>query len=157
MESSGKKTFWVLQGTACAGLQTLGFTLARHHKKETLNHMILADAVRALRRFRETGAKYLLTNVHRGADHLKGAQKVGFLAYAPYDYGLPPFGLRRLAELIEVNRSAIAFAADETSSHNRAPSAPLTTFMIHRNSVAADHPHYPQQSGRRRRVPQSHV
>ena len=58
---------------------------------------------RALCRFRETGARYLLTNVHCGADHGVGAAKTQFLRYAPYDYALPPFSLRRLLRVIEVN------------------------------------------------------
>lgn len=69
--------------------------------KETLNHMGLEDAQQALRRFAATGARYLLTSVHEGADNSKGLNKNCFTTYIHYDYELPPFNMKKVASVIE--------------------------------------------------------
>jgi len=69
--------------------------------KETVNHMHLVDAQRAIQRFAATGARYLLTNVHEGEDNFVGAEKTCHTTYIKYDYELPPFSLRRVARVIE--------------------------------------------------------
>lgn len=71
--------------------------------KESLNHMFLADAVRAVMHFQSTRAKYLVCNVTRGSRNLMGAAKGSHANYVHYDYEAPPFNLRRLAQLVEVN------------------------------------------------------
>jgi len=71
--------------------------------KETLNHMFVQDAVRALQRLQGTGAKYLVTNITRGAPNNRGALKLTHANYFPYDYSLPPFNLVKLARLADVN------------------------------------------------------
>eukprot|EP00747_Dinoflagellata_sp_TGD_P019992 gnl/TRDRNA2_/TRDRNA2_127531_c1_seq1.p1 gnl/TRDRNA2_/TRDRNA2_127531_c1~~gnl/TRDRNA2_/TRDRNA2_127531_c1_seq1.p1 ORF type:complete len:192 (-),score=31.59 gnl/TRDRNA2_/TRDRNA2_127531_c1_seq1:39-575(-) len=72
--------------------------------KETLNHMFVPDAVQALLRMRRTGARYFLTNITRGAPNNRGAVKWTHANYAQYDYELPPFNLRKLCTLSEVNK-----------------------------------------------------
>jgi len=72
--------------------------------KETFNHMIVTDAVHALRRLRATGSRYLLTNITRGAPNYMGFSKGHHANYAQYDYSLPPFGLNKLARVIELNK-----------------------------------------------------
>lgn len=69
--------------------------------KETLNHMHLHDAQRALQRFAQTGARYLLTNVHEGVNNLVGAEKTCHTTYIKYDYELPPFSLPKVARVNE--------------------------------------------------------
>lgn len=69
--------------------------------KETVNHMHLNDAQMAIRRFAATGARYLLTNVHVGSDNFAGAEKTCHTTYIKYDYSLPPFSLRKIADVIE--------------------------------------------------------
>merc|ERR1712106_182425 len=71
--------------------------------KETLNHMFVQGAVHALCRLRSTGAKYLLTNIARGAPNNRGALKSAHANYFPYDYSLPPFNLRKLTKLADIN------------------------------------------------------
>lgn len=72
--------------------------------KETLNHMFLEDAVQALAAFRASGNRYLVTNLHRGAPNHQGATKGHHAHYAPYDYTLPPFNLRKLCPLLTINQ-----------------------------------------------------
>ncbi|CAK9100905.1 unnamed protein product [Durusdinium trenchii] len=69
--------------------------------KETVNHMHLEDALRAIQRFAQTGARYLLTNVHEGVDNFVGAQKTCHTTYIKYDYELPPFSLPKVVRVIE--------------------------------------------------------
>jgi len=69
--------------------------------KETMNHMPLEDAERAIRRFAATGARYLLTNVHEGSANEAGRDKRCYTTYIKYDFTLPPFNLRKLATVIE--------------------------------------------------------
>lgn len=69
--------------------------------KETVNHMDLPDALKALQRFRDTGARYLLTNVHEGAANEEGYAKTCYTTYIKYDYELPPFNMRKVASVIE--------------------------------------------------------
>ncbi|CAJ1417594.1 unnamed protein product [Effrenium voratum] len=71
--------------------------------KETLNHMFVEDAVHALRVLQSSGARYLVTNIHRGAPNNRGAAKGHHAHYAPYDYSLPPFNLRKLCPLVCIN------------------------------------------------------
>lgn len=71
--------------------------------KETLNHMFVQEAVHALCRLRSTGAKYLVANIARGAPNNRGARKLTHANYYPYDYSLPPFNLRKLAKLADIN------------------------------------------------------
>lgn len=78
--------------------------------KETLNHMPLEDAVSAVGRFRATGARYLLTNVHHGSDNEEGSGKTCYTTYVKYDYELPPFGLRRLASIVEYQGPGTSYA-----------------------------------------------
>eukprot|EP00931_Biecheleriopsis_adriatica_P079264 TRINITY_DN52669_c0_g1_i1.p1 TRINITY_DN52669_c0_g1~~TRINITY_DN52669_c0_g1_i1.p1 ORF type:complete len:442 (-),score=56.29 TRINITY_DN52669_c0_g1_i1:19-1344(-) len=72
--------------------------------KETLNHMFVEDAVQALRNIQSTGARHLVTNVHRGSPNNRGASKGHHANYAPYDYALPPFNLRKLCRLVHINQ-----------------------------------------------------
>lgn len=72
--------------------------------KETLNHMFLEDAVQALSAFRASGNRFLVTNIHRGAPNKQGATKGHHAHYAPYDYTLPPFNLRKLCPLLTINQ-----------------------------------------------------
>jgi len=69
--------------------------------KETVNHMDLPDALKALQRFQDTGARYLLTNVHEGAANEDGYEKTCYTTYIKYDYELPPFNMRKVASIIE--------------------------------------------------------
>lgn len=69
--------------------------------KETLNHMHLSDAMMALRRFAASKARYLLTNVHEGADNDEGNRKTCHTTYIKYDYELPPFSLKKVATITE--------------------------------------------------------
>lgn len=69
--------------------------------KETMNHMPLADAESTIRRFAATGAKYLLTSVHQGSQNELGRDKRCYTTYIKYDYALPPFNLRKVADVIE--------------------------------------------------------
>jgi len=71
--------------------------------KETLNHMYVQDAVLALQRFQTTRARYLLTNITRGAPNYVGALKGGHQNYVQYDYSLPPFNLKKLGRLMHCN------------------------------------------------------
>ncbi|CAK9081033.1 unnamed protein product [Durusdinium trenchii] len=71
--------------------------------KETLNHMFLDDAVRALHVLQSSGTRYLVTNIHRGAPNQLGETKGHHAHYAPYDYSLPPFNLRKLCQLVSIN------------------------------------------------------
>eukprot|EP00434_Breviolum_minutum_P001028 symbB.v1.2.000902.t1/scaffold27.1/size414596/10 len=72
--------------------------------KETLNHMFVEDAVQAVKAFQTSGARYLVTNIHRGAPNNLGASKGHHAHYAPYDYALPPFNLRKLCPLLSINK-----------------------------------------------------
>jgi len=81
--------------------------------KETLNHMSLPDAQNALRRFAATGARYLLTNVHEGADNEEGNAKTCYTTYVHYDYELPPFNMRRIARIVEYQGLRTAFSLFE--------------------------------------------
>lgn len=69
--------------------------------KETINHMGLEDAMSTIQRFRETGARYLLTNVHEGSVNEEGYDKKCFTTYIKYDYELPPFNMKKITRLIE--------------------------------------------------------
>lgn len=69
--------------------------------KETVNHMDLEDAKKAIQRFKDTGARLLLTNVHAGADNFLGADKACFTTYIKYDYERQPFNMTRIARIIE--------------------------------------------------------
>lgn len=69
--------------------------------KETMNHMPLQDAVQAVERFRATGAKLLLTNVHHNASNEDGRKKTCYTTYVKYDYELPPFNMKRLSTIVE--------------------------------------------------------
>eukprot|EP00913_Durusdinium_trenchii_P016270 g15289.t2 len=62
---------------------------------------LLKDALRAIQRFAQTGARYLLTNVHEGVDNFVGAQKTCHTTYIKYDYELPPFSLPKVVRVIE--------------------------------------------------------
>jgi len=86
--------------------------------KETLNHMDLADAQRTLARFRATGAKYLLTNVHQGAQNELGRRKACFTTYIRYDYELPPFNLKKLASIIEYQGPRTSFSLFSLSAND---------------------------------------
>ncbi|CAE8652974.1 unnamed protein product [Polarella glacialis] len=77
--------------------------------KETMNHMHLADAEMSLRRFAATGARYLLTNVHEGADNFEGGRKTCYTTYIHYDYELPPFNMRKVASIIEYQGPGTSF------------------------------------------------
>jgi len=81
--------------------------------KETLNHMSLPDAQNALRRFVATGARYLLTNVHEGAENEEGYAKTCYTTYVHYDYELPPFNMRRVARVVEYQGPRTAFSLFE--------------------------------------------
>ncbi|CAE7595545.1 unnamed protein product [Symbiodinium natans] len=70
--------------------------------KETLNHMFVEDAVQALHCFRRA-SRYLVTNIHREAPNNMGASKGHHAHYAPYDYSLPPFNLRKICQLVPIN------------------------------------------------------
>eukprot|EP00930_Biecheleria_cincta_P013251 TRINITY_DN11911_c0_g1_i1.p1 TRINITY_DN11911_c0_g1~~TRINITY_DN11911_c0_g1_i1.p1 ORF type:complete len:457 (+),score=60.74 TRINITY_DN11911_c0_g1_i1:48-1418(+) len=72
--------------------------------KETLNHMFVEDAVHALCNLRSTKSRYLLTNIHRGSPNNRGASKGHHAHYAPYDYSLPPFNLKKLCALVQINQ-----------------------------------------------------
>lgn len=85
--------------------------------KETINHMHLNDAQLAIRRFVATGAKYLLTNVHEGADNMEGLKKTCHTTYIKYDYSAPPFELNRIARVVEyqgLNTSFTLYALQPT-------------------------------------------
>lgn len=72
--------------------------------KETLNHMFVEDAVHAVCNLRSTKSRYLLTNIHRGAPNNRGAAKGAHAHYAPYDYSLPPFNLKKICPLVQINQ-----------------------------------------------------
>lgn len=72
--------------------------------KETFNHMVVQDAACAVHRLVSSGSKYLLVNIVRNARNQMGANKGHHANYAQYDYALPPFNLRKLAQVIEINR-----------------------------------------------------
>lgn len=78
--------------------------------KETMNHMDLEDALKTIERFRATGAKYLLTNVHEGAVNEEGYNKSCFTTYIKYDYELPPFSMKKVMRLIEYQGLNTSFA-----------------------------------------------
>jgi len=63
--------------------------------------MDLPDALKAMQRFRDTGARYLLTNVHEGSANEDGYAKDCYTTYVKYDYELPPFNMRKVASVIE--------------------------------------------------------
>eukprot|EP00933_Yihiella_yeosuensis_P064611 TRINITY_DN6804_c1_g5_i2.p1 TRINITY_DN6804_c1_g5~~TRINITY_DN6804_c1_g5_i2.p1 ORF type:complete len:516 (+),score=89.26 TRINITY_DN6804_c1_g5_i2:154-1701(+) len=81
--------------------------------KETVNHMHLVDAQMALKRFAATGARYLLTNVHEGADNYEGAKKTCYTTYIHYDYELPPFNLQKVARIVEYQGVRTSFTLFE--------------------------------------------
>lgn len=83
--------------------------------KETVNHMDLNDAQAALRSFAATGARWLLTNVHEGSDNSQGLDKKCFTTYVKYDYELPPFGLRRVARIVEYQGLQTSYSLFELS------------------------------------------
>lgn len=72
--------------------------------KETFNHMFVQDAACAVNRLAKAGSKYLLVNIVRSACNLIGASKGHHANYAQYDYSLPPFNLRKIAPVVEINR-----------------------------------------------------
>lgn len=72
--------------------------------KETFNHMFVQDAAHAIARLRRTGSRYLMANITRGAPNFTGLHKGTHANYAQYDYALPPFNLRKLAQVAEINR-----------------------------------------------------
>jgi len=72
--------------------------------KETFNHMVVDDAACALRRLADAGSTYLLANIVRGSCNSMGAGKGAHANYAHYDYSLPPFNLRKLAQVVEINK-----------------------------------------------------
>mmetsp|Transcript_113513 Transcript_113513/g.315774 ORF Transcript_113513/g.315774 Transcript_113513/m.315774 type:complete len:173 (-) Transcript_113513:75-593(-) len=71
--------------------------------KETFNHMVVQDALRAVCKLRAAGCRFLLTNITRLAPNFHGVDKGGHQNYAQYDYSLPPFSLRKLAPLAEIS------------------------------------------------------
>lgn len=81
--------------------------------KETVNHMDLSDAQRALQRFRDTGARYLLTNVHEGSANEEGSAKGCYTTYIRYDYELPPFNLKKVARVIEYQGPRTSYSVFE--------------------------------------------
>ncbi|CAE7236030.1 unnamed protein product [Symbiodinium pilosum] len=81
--------------------------------KETVNHMHLIDAQKAIQQFAATGARYLLTNVHEDVDNFVGAEKTCHTTYIKYDYELPPFSLRKVARVIEYQGLQTSFTLFE--------------------------------------------
>eukprot|EP00928_Gymnodinium_smaydae_P028323 TRINITY_DN21619_c0_g1_i1.p1 TRINITY_DN21619_c0_g1~~TRINITY_DN21619_c0_g1_i1.p1 ORF type:complete len:706 (-),score=143.73 TRINITY_DN21619_c0_g1_i1:225-2342(-) len=62
--------------------------------KDVLNHMVLPDAVAALRRLLETRPRFLLTHVHGACDNTGWEKRIDkHLHYTRYDYNKPPFSL----------------------------------------------------------------
>eukprot|EP00929_Paragymnodinium_shiwhaense_P102041 TRINITY_DN65247_c0_g1_i1.p1 TRINITY_DN65247_c0_g1~~TRINITY_DN65247_c0_g1_i1.p1 ORF type:complete len:475 (+),score=70.98 TRINITY_DN65247_c0_g1_i1:49-1473(+) len=84
--------------------------------KETLNHMSLDDAWKAVERFRATGARYLLTNVHEGSENSLGNEKGCYTTYIKYDFSLPPFNLRRIATIIEYQGAQTSYSLFELNA-----------------------------------------
>eukprot|EP00931_Biecheleriopsis_adriatica_P108941 TRINITY_DN83208_c0_g1_i1.p1 TRINITY_DN83208_c0_g1~~TRINITY_DN83208_c0_g1_i1.p1 ORF type:complete len:449 (+),score=68.40 TRINITY_DN83208_c0_g1_i1:105-1451(+) len=78
--------------------------------KETLNHMPLEDALNAIERFRATGAKYFLTNVHHNSENEDGRGKTCYTTYAKYDYELPPFNMDKVASIVEYQGIGTSFS-----------------------------------------------
>jgi len=81
--------------------------------KETVNHMHLVDAQKAIQQFAATGARYLLTNVHEDVDNFVGAEKTCHTTYIKYDYELPPFSLRKIARVVEYQGLQTSFTLFE--------------------------------------------
>mmetsp|Transcript_112734 Transcript_112734/g.352572 ORF Transcript_112734/g.352572 Transcript_112734/m.352572 type:complete len:473 (-) Transcript_112734:174-1592(-) len=84
--------------------------------KETLNHMGVTDAQQALDRFKATGARYLLTNVHEGAVNEEGYVKPCYTTYVKYDYELPPFNMKKVASVIEYQGLNTSFSLFELNA-----------------------------------------
>lgn len=62
--------------------------------KDILNHMVLPDAVAALRRMVGTRPRFLLTHVHSDADNSGWEKRIDkHLHYTPYDFNKHPFSL----------------------------------------------------------------
>mmetsp|Transcript_11144 Transcript_11144/g.29650 ORF Transcript_11144/g.29650 Transcript_11144/m.29650 type:complete len:814 (-) Transcript_11144:161-2602(-) len=62
--------------------------------KDVLNHMVLPDAIAALRRLLATRPRFLLTHVHGDCDNTGWERRIDkHLHYTRYDYNKPPFSL----------------------------------------------------------------
>lgn len=62
--------------------------------KDFFNHMVLPDAVNAMRRITGTRPRFLLTHVHGAADNSGWEKRIDkHLHYTRYDFNKPPFSL----------------------------------------------------------------
>lgn len=63
--------------------------------KEVFNHMVLPDAVAALRRIISLRPRFIVTHVHDKCNNTGWEHRIAdHLEYTPYDYSKPPFSLQ---------------------------------------------------------------
>merc|ERR1719171_3115879 len=62
--------------------------------KDVFNHMVLPDAISAIRRIVSTKPRFLLTHVHTDSDNTGWAKRIDYhLHYTRWDYNKPPFSM----------------------------------------------------------------
>lgn len=101
--------------------------------KDLFNHMVLPDAVNALKRLVMTRPRFILTHVHGASDNTGWEKRIDkHLHYTRYDYNKPPFSLpypaveiQRISDeayfvLYEVTLEGVA-AAPQRIEHLRIP------------------------------------
>lgn len=93
--------------------------------KDVFNHMVLPDAVNALRRTANLRPRFLLTHIHTAADNTGWEKRIDkHLHYTRYDYNKPPFSLPfPVADVQRISEEAM-FVLYEISPEGNVPPPP---------------------------------
>jgi len=93
--------------------------------KDLFNHMVLPDAINAMKRVIGARPRYLLTHVHGSADNTGWEKRIDkHLHYTRYDYNKPPFSLPYPATDVQRISDEAYFVLYEISPEGATP-APL--------------------------------
>jgi hypothetical protein len=93
--------------------------------KDVFNHMVLPDAVNAIRRIVNLRPRYLLTHIHTASDNTGWEKRIDkHLHYTRYDFNKPPFSLPfPVADVQRISEEA-CFVLYEISPEGNVPPPP---------------------------------
>merc|ERR1719424_1590963 len=93
--------------------------------KDVFNHMVLPDAINAVRRLANCRPRFLLTHIHTDCDNTGWEKRIDkHLHYTRYDYNKPPFSLPYpVAEVQRISEDQI-FVLYEISPEGNVPAPP---------------------------------
>lgn len=93
--------------------------------KDLFNHMMLPDAVNAIRRIVNLRPRYLLTHTHTAADNTGWERRIDMhLHYTRYDFNKPPFSLPYPVVDVQKISDEAAFVLYEISPDGNIPPPP---------------------------------